>query len=81
MDSAFLDSVDDFIHCRVEILPFKYAGSLVGVIPSQITTWDPLLFSYLTGSILVNTCMLGGDFLTMCLMLSLFYSCIFLKFL
>lgn len=33
----------DFLHCRLETLPFKYLGLPVGDILSREVTWDPLV--------------------------------------
>lgn len=43
MNPVFLTSANDFLHCEISSLPFKYLGFLVGSRPHFESTWDPLI--------------------------------------
>lgn len=45
MDHAFLFSAGDFLHFKIEALPLKYLGILVGDIPNHDANWHPLVNS------------------------------------
>lgn len=43
MNAVFLTSANDFLHCEISSLPFKYLGFPVGSRPHFESTWDPLI--------------------------------------
>lgn len=42
-DQAFIDLACEFLHCKMDSIPFKYLGLLVGPNPHLASTWDPLV--------------------------------------
>lgn len=43
MPPSFLLMAEEFLHCRVGGVPFKYLGHPVRANPRGLATWDPLL--------------------------------------
>ncbi|XP_045809935.1 uncharacterized protein LOC123904295 [Trifolium pratense] len=45
LDDSFLSTASAFLHCEVDIIPFRFLGILVGANPRRRSTWSPILES------------------------------------
>ena len=43
VQSEFMASASDFLHCSLYSVSFRYHGILIGASPKRVSTWEPVV--------------------------------------